>query len=160
LFDLFLGHVRSLWTSKALRIDVDDCRQPGLSHRRRRRRKQLPGAPGHTTRLIRLRDELRTVAPAQTEERRRAEDLDASHPFAHLLERAGHGTGLRPADEDANEMAERRVPEVATALHLTGQEPTHVMSRRELDGPRIRLERLDQDPAGCVTAAPTRQLRQ
>jgi hypothetical protein len=160
LFDLFLGHVRSLWTSKALRIDVDDGRQPGLSHRGRRRRKQLPRAPGHTTRLVRFRDELRTMAAAQTEERRRAEDLGVLHPVAYLFERACHGTGLRPTDEDANEMAERRVPELATALHLTGQEPTHVVPRRELDRPRVRLERLDQDPAGCVTAAPTRQLRQ
>jgi hypothetical protein len=57
-------------------------------------------------------------------------------------------------------MAERRVPELAPALELAGQEPRHVVPGRQLDRTGVGLEGLDQHPPRRVAAAPPCELGQ
>jgi hypothetical protein len=52
--------------SQALRVHVDDGCETGPAHRRRTRREQAPRARGDAPWLVRLRDQLRAVASAQT----------------------------------------------------------------------------------------------
>src|SRR5204863_8363027 len=112
-------------------------------------------APG----LIGLGDELSAMTAAQPKQRRRTEDLRVPQAGAHLLERSGHRAGLRPADEDAYEMPEGRVAELTPALQLAGQEPQHVVSRRQLDRLRVRLAGLAQHGPGGIAAGPPGELR-
>jgi hypothetical protein len=52
--------------SEALRVDVDHGGEPGAAHRGRTRREQTARARGNAPWLVRLRDQLRAVASAQT----------------------------------------------------------------------------------------------
>src|SRR5439155_7328695 len=62
-------------------------------------------------------------------------------------------------DEDANEMAERRVAERAPSLELAGEEAGDVVASRVPDRTRIRLERLDEHAPRRAASAPPRELR-
>ena len=54
-------------SSEALGVDVDDDRQPGATHRRSSRGQQAPRPRRYASRLRRLGDQLRAVAPAKAE---------------------------------------------------------------------------------------------
>ena len=75
-----------------------------------------------------------------------------------LLQRLHRRVGLRPGDDDANQVTEGRVAQRLAALQLAGQEAPDVVPGGELDRPRVGLERLDQDAAGGVAAAAAREL--
>ena len=91
-----------------------------------------------------LDEELRAVAAPQAQERRRAEQVGRRPPTrassprssARTARRAG---GSRARDDDANEVAERRIAELAPALELAGEELLHVVARGERDRARVRL---------------------
>src|SRR5437762_8455468 len=106
----------------ALGIDVDDRREAGAAHRGRGGREQRRRTGRERAWAIGLADELSAVAAAQPQQRRRAEQLELGQPRFQLLESAGRVGELRPGDEDADEVAERRVPERATALEAPGGE--------------------------------------
>ena len=75
------------------------------------------------------------MAAAKAEKRSRSENIRVAQTVAHLLERARDRDWLRPADENPDEMAEGRIPELAPPFDLAGQEPRHVVAGRQLDGP-------------------------
>ena len=110
-------------------------------------------------RPVGLRDELRAELAAQTEERRRAEQV-ARKAGLELRERLQRRVRLRPGDDDSHEVAERRVTELAPPLELARQEARDVVAGGELDRARIGLERLHEHAPRRVTPAAARQLRQ
>ena len=129
-------HGLSVGNVRGLRVDVHDRGQAGLCASPERPPRAAAPARRATARGRSVfGDELRAVAAAQAQERRRAEEL-AGDPEAllQLLERllsAGAGSG--PGDDDPDEVAERRVAELAPALELLGQEARDVVARRERD---------------------------
>ena len=141
-----------------MRINVDDSVQSGAAHRRRGRGEKRRRAGGKGARAVGLADELGTMAAAQPQQRRGAEQLEVGETCLQLLERAGRVGELRAGREDAHEMAERRVAERPTTLELTREESGHVMTGRVLHRARLGLERLHDHAARRVSAAATREL--
>ena len=107
------------------------------------------GCACERARLLRLGDELGSVAAAQPQQRRRPEQrrVDAREPLSHLAQHLRHTGGVRPGREDGDEMADRRVPERRPPLELLREESGHVVPLRELEGHRVRLERLHDHEA-------------
>src|SRR5262249_60403092 len=68
--------------------------------------------------------------------------------------------GVWTRDENANEVAEGRVAEVAAALELLGQEARHVVACGVDDRARVGLEALHEHASGRVTAGAARELRE
>ena len=101
------------------------------------------------------------MLPAQTEERRRAEQL-----AGRVRQAVGDSVSARiassrsgPEDEDADEVAVRRVSEISAALQLTPEESLDVLPNGERDGAGLGLERLDEHLAGRVPPVAARELR-
>ena len=144
--------------SEALRIDVDDRRQLRAPHRRRGGREQARRLRRDAPRVLRLRDELRAVAPAEPQQRRRPEQLRAADPGLQLVERPHDRLELGAGDDDPHEVRERRVAERAAPLELLGEEAPDVVARRVGDRPRVGLERLHDHAPRRVAAAAPREL--
>src|SRR5581483_8744317 len=109
-------------------------------------------------RAVRLADELGAVAVAEPEQWRRAEQLESAQARLQLLERA-EGVGLVGAgDEDADEVAKRRVAERPPPLELAGEEAGDVVAGGVLDRARLRLECLNDDASGRLPPAPAGEL--
>src|SRR5260370_35962903 len=98
--------------------------------------------------MLGLTDELRAMAAAETKQRRRAEQLLAAEPGLQLLERAQRVGRLGAGDDDAHEVAERRIAERAPPGELAREESRHVVARRVRDRARVGLERLHEDASG------------
>src|SRR5437588_276150 len=75
-----------------------------------------------------------------------------------LRQRLQRCVRFRPGDDDAHEVAEGRVAELPPPLELARQEAWDVVTRCELDRPRVRLERLDEHAPGCVAPAAAGEL--
>src|SRR5579862_2989752 len=146
--------------SEALRIDVDDRREPRAAHRGRRRGQERRRARGERAGTVGLADELCAVAGAQTQERRRAEQLVPAEARLQLLEDAHRVAELRPGDDETDEVPEGRVAELAPAVELAREEARHVVTRRIRDRASVRLERLHDHASRRVAAAASGQLRQ
>jgi hypothetical protein len=103
-----------------LRIDVDHGGDTGLSHRRRGVGEHRRRPRGDAARLLGLGDELRAMAAAKAQQRGRAEQVVAQ-PGLQLGEQARGDVCLGPRGDDADEVAKRWVPELASPLDLLGQ---------------------------------------
>ena len=106
-----------------LRVDVDDGRHTGAPHRRRGRSEQLAGPRRQRARLIGLRDELRPVAAAEPQQRRRPEQSRAGQLRVQLAEQSRRPVGVGAGGDDRDQMAEGRVAELTPSLELLGEEP-------------------------------------
>ena len=84
------------------------------------------------------------MASAEPEQRRRAEQLRAVETAAQLDERALDGRRIGAGDDDPDEVAERRVAELAPTVELAGEKPRDVVARGQLDRASVGLEGLDQ----------------
>ena len=72
---------------------------------------------------------------AESQERRRTEDVGAVEAGADLAEELHRVTGLTAVRDDPDEVAEGRIAELPSALELLGQEPCDVVPRRVHDRP-------------------------
>ncbi len=100
------------------------------------------------------------MATAKAKQRRRAEQrpLDALQPGAHLTEHLRYTGRVRSRGDDRDEMAHGRVAERRAPLELLGKEPGDVVSLRELERHRIRLEGLHEHEPGRVAPAASGEL--
>ena len=96
---------------------------------------------------------------AQPQQRRRAEQLGVAELALQLLERAQRVGLVGPGDDDAHEVAERRVAERAPPLELAGEEAGDVVARGVRDRARVGLERLHDHAPRRVAAAAAGELR-
>jgi hypothetical protein len=110
------------------------------------------------SRLGRLGDELRAVAAAQPQQGRGAEQLLAE-PCPQLFEQSGRSALIPAGGDHTDEVAKRRVAELAPACQLVGEEARHVVVRGERDRPRVRLERLHEHASRRVAPAAAGELR-
>ena len=144
-----------------LRVDVDDGRQPAPAQRGARGGEQRRRAARERAGLVGLRDELGSVAAPQAQQRRRPEQrpLDAVQTVAHLAKHLGDAGRVGPGRDDRDEVADRRIAECRPPLELLGEEPRDVVALRELEGHRVRLERLHENEPRRVASAPSGELR-
>ena len=89
-------------------IDVDNRRQLGAAHRGRGRSEEPCRLGGDGAWAVGLDHELRAVAAAEPQERRRPEDVRIGQSGADLVERAQSRYGVGPCDNNANEVAINR----------------------------------------------------
>src|SRR5580765_3142869 len=97
---------------------------------------------------------------AQAQQRRRAEELGVAEPGLQLLEGTRCIRELRARDDDAHQVAERRVAEVAPPFELAREKARNVVPRGVGDRAGVRLERLNDDAARRVAAAAPGELGQ
>ncbi len=101
------------------------------------------------------------MVASKPEEWRRPEHarLLRGEPRRDLGEQA-HGVALvRAGRDDSNEVAEWRIAELPAPLELLGEESGDVVPGRMHDRPRVRLKRLDDDPARRIATASSCELR-
>jgi hypothetical protein len=134
-------------------INVDHGAEPNPPHCRRGGREQCSRARGQRAWPLGLAHELGAVPATQPEERRGAEQLELRQAGLQLFERSRGVGELRTRDEDAHEVAKRRVAERASALELAHEEAGHIVTDGVLYSARLRLEGLNEDTAGRVAAA-------
>ena len=92
-----------------LRIDVDDRGQAVAAHRRRGGGQQAAAGPATGRGLLRLREELRAMAAAEPQERRRAEQLGVRTPLEPTrssVEAPAGPAAVGPETTTLHEMAE------------------------------------------------------
>src|SRR3954463_16720978 len=107
--------------SEALWIDVDHHAEVGSPHCGGGGAQEAARLRGQAARLVGLRYELCAELAAQAEQRGRAEQV-AGEARLQLRQRAQRAVRLGAGDDDADEVAERRIAERAATLELAGEE--------------------------------------
>src|SRR3982750_192632 len=120
------------FASEALWIDVDHRAEVGSAHCGGGGAQEAARLRGQAAGLVGLRYELRAELAAQAQKRRGAEQVAVEAGF-QLRQRAQRRVRLGAGDDDADEVAERRIAERAATLELAGEETRHVVASRQLD---------------------------
>src|SRR4029077_10041930 len=114
--------------------------------------------------VLGLEEEAAPVLPAQSEERRRAEQIVGGaeaigDELTDLLGRCLHAVLVLPGEPDLDQVGERWVSQSAPSLDLLGEKAGGVWCGGGADARRAGRERLDKDAAaGVAPAAAAREL--